>query len=89
MQAATRTHTEPLGVSPMNEMPKPANSSITIVEHKQSSVLAHEAADRPSLPNQVEGPDTMCDAIGAHTEPLRASQKSQSLMRQLSLLSYH
>ena len=54
-------------------MPKPANASITTVEHKQSSALAHEAADQPSPPNQVKGPDTACDAIGAHTEPPRAS----------------
>ena len=54
-------------------MPKPANASITTVEHKQSSTLAHEVADRPSLPNQVEGLDTTCDAIGAHTEPPRGS----------------
>jgi len=54
-------------------MPEPANASITIVEHKQSLALAHEAADRPSSPNQVEGPDTTCDATGAHTEPPRAS----------------
>jgi len=67
------THIEPLGASPPIEVPKPANASITTVEHKQSLALAHEAADRPSLPNQVEGPDTMCDATGAHTEPPRAS----------------
>ena len=57
----------------MNEMPKLANASITIVEHKQSSASAHEAVDRPSPPNQVEGPDTACNATGAHTEPPRAS----------------
>jgi len=73
VQAATGTQTEPLGASPVTEMPEPANANITKVEHKQSSASAHEAADRPSLPNQVEGPDTMCDAIGAHTEPPRAS----------------
>ena len=73
MQATMGTHTEPLGASPMTEMPEPANASITIVKHKQSSTSAHEAADRPSLPNQVEGLDTTCDAIGAHTEPPRAS----------------
>ena len=54
-------------------MPKPANASITIVKHKQSSALAHEAANRPSPPNQVKGPDIACNAIGAHTEPPRAS----------------
>ena len=73
MQATTGTHTEPLGASPMNEMPEPTNASITTVEHKQSSALAHEAVDRPSSPNQVEGPDTACNAIGAHIEPPRAS----------------
>ena len=73
MQAATGTHTEPLGASPTTEMPKPANASITTVEHKQSSTSAHEAADRPSSPNQVEGPDTACDAIGLHIEPPKAS----------------
>ena len=73
MQAATGTHTEPLESSPMNEMPEPSNASITIVEHKQSSASAHEVADRPCLANQVEGPNTMCDATGAHTEPPRAS----------------
>ena len=73
MHAAMGTHTEPLGASPTNEMPEPANASITTVEHKQSSTLAHEVANRPSPPNQVEGPDTVCDAIGAHTEPPRAS----------------
>ena len=54
-------------------MPKPANASITTVEHKQSLASAHEAADQPSPPNQVKGLDTMCDATGAHTEPPRAS----------------
>ena len=73
MQTTTGTHTEPLGASPMTEMPKPANASITIVEHKRSSASAHEVANRPSPPNQVEGPDTTCDATGAHTEPPRAS----------------
>ena len=48
------------------------NASITTVKHKQSLALAHEAANRPSLPNQVEGPNTACDAIGAHTKPHRA-----------------
>ena len=48
-------------------------SSITIVKHKQSSTSAHEVADRPSLPTQVEGLDTMCDTIGAHIEPPMAS----------------
>ena len=64
VQATTRTHIEPLEASPMNEMPEPTNASITIVEHKQSSASAHEAADRPSPPNQVKAPDTTCDAIG-------------------------
>ena len=73
MQDTTGTHIEPLGASPTTEMPEPAKASITIVEHKQSSALAHEAADRPSPPNQVEGVDTMCDATGAHIEPPRAS----------------
>ena len=73
MQATTGTHAEPLGASPTNEMPEPTNASITTIEHKQSLASAHEAADRPSLSNQVEGPDTTCDAIGAHTEPPRAS----------------
>ena len=67
------THTEPLGTSLTNKMSEPANASITTVKHKHSSALAHEAAGRPSLPNQVEGPDTACDATGAHTEPPRAS----------------
>ena len=57
----------------MNKMPEPANASITTVDHKQSSASAHETADRPSPPNQVEGPNTMCNTIGAHTEPPRAS----------------
>ena len=51
VQATTGTYIEPLGASPMTEMPEPANASITIVKHKQSSTSAHEAADRPSLPN--------------------------------------
>ena len=51
VQATTGTHTEPLRASPMTKMPEPANASITIVEHKQSSALAHEAADQPSPPN--------------------------------------
>jgi len=51
VQATMGTHTEPLGASPMTEMPEPTNASITIVEHKQSLALAHEAADRPSPPN--------------------------------------
>jgi hypothetical protein len=45
VQATTGTHTEPLRDSPMNEMPKPTNASITTVEHKQSLASAHEAAD--------------------------------------------
>ena len=57
----------------MNKMPEPANASITTVKHKHNSASAHEAADRSSLPNQVEGLDNMCDATGAHTEPPRAS----------------
>ena len=73
MQAAIGTHTDPLGASPMNEMPEPANASITTVKHKQSLGSTHEAADQPSPPNQVEGPDIACEAIGAHTEPPRAS----------------
>ena len=73
MQATTGTHIEPLKASPMNEMPKSTNASITTVKHKQSLASAHEAADRPSPPNQVEGPDTVCYAIGAHIEPPRAS----------------
>ena len=73
MQTTTGTHTEPLGASPMTEMPKPANASITTFKHKQSSPSAHEAADRPSLPNQVEGLDTACNATGANTEPPRVS----------------
>ena len=73
VQATTGTHIEPLRASPMNEMPEPANASITAVKHKQSSASAHEVADRPSSPNKVEGPDTTCDATGAHTEPPRAS----------------
>ena len=73
MQATTGTHAEPLGASPMTEMPEPANACITIVQQKQSSASAHEAADRPSPPNQVKAPDTTCDAIGAHIEPPRAS----------------
>ena len=72
-QATMGTHTEPLEASPMNEMPEPANATITTVKDKQSSTLAHEAADRPSPPNQVEGPDTACDATGAHIEPPKAS----------------
>ena len=54
-------------------MPEPANASITIVKHKQSSASAHETSDRPSPPNQVKGPDIACDATGAHTKPPRAS----------------
>jgi len=73
VQATMGTHTEPLGASPKTEMPELANASITTVEHKQSSASAHEAVDRPSPPNQVEGPDTACNATGAHTEPPRAS----------------
>ena len=73
MHAAMGTHTEPLGASPTTEMPKPANASITIVEHKQSSALAHETTDQPSPPNQVEGLDTVCDATWVHIEPPRAS----------------
>ena len=73
VQATTGTHTEPLGASPMTKMPKPANASITTVKHKKSSASTHEVADRPSLPNQDEGPDTTCDTIGAHTEPPRVS----------------
>ena len=57
----------------MIEMPKPANANITIVEHKQSLASTHEAADRPSLPNQVEGTDTACDTTRSHIEPPRAS----------------
>ena len=57
----------------MTEMPEPTNVSITTVKHKQSLALAHEAADQSSPPNQVKGPDTACDAIGAHTEPPMAS----------------
>ena len=72
VQATMGTHTKPLEASPTNEMLEPANASITIVKHKQSSASAHDAADRPSPPNQVEGLDTTCDAIGAHTEPTRA-----------------
>ena len=48
MQAATGTHIELLGASPMNEMPEPTNVSITTVKHKQSSASSHEVADRPS-----------------------------------------
>ena len=73
VQATTGTHTEPLGASRMNQMPEPANASITIVEHKKSLALAHEAADRPSSSNQVEGPNAVCDATGAHTEPPKAA----------------
>ena len=73
MQATTGTHIEPLGASPTIEMPKPANASITTIEHKQSSALAHEAADRRSPPNQVEGSDTTRDATVAHTEPPKAT----------------
>ena len=73
VQATTRTHTKPLRASPTSEMSEPANASITTFEHKQSSASAHEAADRLSPPNQVEGQYTTCDAIGAHTEPPRAS----------------
>ena len=51
VQATTGTHIEPLRASPMNKMPEPANACITTVEHKQSSASAHEAVDRPSLPN--------------------------------------
>ena len=46
---------------------------ITIVGYKQTSTSAHKAADRPSPPNQVDWPDTVCDTTGAHTEPPRAS----------------
>jgi hypothetical protein len=56
-----------------DEAGEPSNASITTVEHKQSSTSAHEAADRPSPPNQVEGLDTACDATRAHTKPPRAS----------------
>ena len=45
VQATMGTHIEPLGASPTTEIPKPANASITIVEHKQSSASTHEAAD--------------------------------------------
>jgi len=72
VQASTGTHTEPLGASSMNEIPRPANANITTVKHKQSSALAHEVDDRPSPPNQVEGLDTTFKATGAHTEPPRA-----------------
>ena len=51
VHAATGTHTEPLGASPMTKMLGPANASITIVKHKQSLALAHVAADQPSPPN--------------------------------------
>jgi len=73
VQVAMGTHTEPLGASPMIKMLEPANASITTVEHKQSLASGHEAADRPSPPNQVKGLDTTCDATGKHTEPPRAS----------------
>ena len=73
VQATTGTHIEPLKASPMNEMPKSTNASITTVKHKQSLASAHEVADRPSPPNQVEGPNTACDTTVAHTEPPRAS----------------
>ena len=53
VQATTGTHTEPLGASPMTEMPKPANASITIVEHKQSSALAHKVAKSIQAPSWV------------------------------------
>ena len=46
---------------------------ITIVGYKQTSTSAHKAADRPSPPNQVDWPDTVCDTTGAHTEPPMAS----------------
>ena len=45
VQATMGTHTEPLEASPMTEMLEPANASITIVKHKQSSASAHEAVD--------------------------------------------
>ena len=45
VQASMGTHIEPPRASPMIEMPEPTNASITIVEHKQSSALAHEVAD--------------------------------------------
>ena len=73
VQATMGTHTKPLGASPTTKMPEPTNASIITVEHKQSLASAHEAADRPSPPNQVEGPDTACDATGAHIEPPKAS----------------
>jgi len=57
----------------MTKMPELANPSITIVKHKQSSALAHEAVDRPSPYNQVKGTDTTCDTTGEHIEPPRAS----------------
>ena len=73
VEATMGTHTEPLRASSTIKMPEPANASITTVEHKQSLASAHEAADRPSPPNQVEGPDTTCNAIGAHIEPPNVS----------------
>ena len=45
MQATMGIDTEPLGASAMNEMPEPANTSITTVEHKQSLASAHEAVN--------------------------------------------
>ena len=59
--------------SPLTKVPEPDKASITIVKHKQSLALAHEAVDRPSPSNQAEGIDTTCDTIGAHIEPPRAS----------------
>jgi hypothetical protein len=50
VQVATRTHIEPLRASPMNKMPEPTNASIITIE--------------PSLSNQIEGPDIVCDAKG-------------------------
>jgi hypothetical protein len=64
VQVATRTHIEPLRASPMNKMPEPTNASIITIEHKQSLASAHEAANRPSVSNQIEGLDIVCDAKG-------------------------
>ncbi|XP_066323988.1 uncharacterized protein [Miscanthus floridulus] len=73
VQATMGTHTEPLEAPATIDMHELVNASSTIVKHKQSLASAHEAVDRPSPPNQVEGPDTTFDATRAHTEPPRAS----------------
>ena len=72
--------------SPLTKVPEPDKASITIVKHKQSLALAHDAVDRPSSPNQVEGPDTRAMPQGHIQSLLGLPQQSWSLMRPPSLL---